>query len=111
MPRGFKIAALSKLGETALEATNICHLSDEALDKVLYIVSRIRPDTLLSDVGCCHVTGKVFFRMASLRVFRIASCCPQALCSMVQDRCFDFSLTHAVQDRSAELAPYLTHGM
>ena len=32
---------------------------------LVYITSRVRPDTLLADVGCCNATGRVFFRMVT----------------------------------------------
>ena len=32
---------------------------------LMYITCRIRPDTLLADVGCCNASGRVFFRMVT----------------------------------------------
>lgn len=47
------------------ERTPSCTQCQQELDMLLYITSRVRPDTLLADVGCCNVTGRVFFRMVT----------------------------------------------
>ena len=47
------------------ELTPSCTQCQQELDMLLYITSRVRPDTLLADVGCCNVTGRVFFRMVT----------------------------------------------
>ena len=47
------------------ERTPSCTQCQKELDMLLYITSRIRPDTLLADVACCNATGRVFFRVVT----------------------------------------------
>jgi hypothetical protein len=70
-----------------LDSTNTCHLEDLDLDKILFVVARIRPDTLLADVGCVNVKGKVFFRMVLCASLVPSAGLKRALGPMLYDRC------------------------